>query len=192
MKSLTNEQEEGIKQLSEKGITVTVVSDDTIVAKQTTIVNGDLYNQKELVDDAKRFFGEFKIKPSVYSLDTATITIGWIEEKIKKHGIKPKDLEKQLALKSDYLEGIFAPQESKKHRVLTPPMKALFFYYFMVHENNSKRNVINVDLEPDLTISEEREKAIKVMLARESMKDFNYTIEQVCELYGLKKEDFRL
>lgn len=57
-----------------------------------------------------------------------------------------------------------------------------------------KRKKVNDELttkmHSEFTISKEQEVATKVMLAKQDMKEFKYSIAQVCKLYGLNKEDF--
>jgi hypothetical protein len=44
----------------------------------------------------------------------------------------------------------------------------------------------------EFTISEEKEIAINIELAMQDMKDFNYTISEVCKLYNVKPEQIEL
>lgn len=60
----------------------------------------------------------------------------------------------------------------------------------MKEKEPKDRDELTELMHSEFAISPEREKAIKVMLAKESMKDFNYSIAQVCELYELNEDDF--
>ncbi|MDD2986408.1 hypothetical protein [Flavobacterium sp.] len=60
----------------------------------------------------------------------------------------------------------------------------------MGNKKTKDRDELTALMHSEFRISAEREKAIKVKLALLDMKDFNYSVEKVCELYGLKERDF--
>jgi len=61
----------------------------------------------------------------------------------------------------------------------------------MKKDEKPYRDELTEKMHSEFQISEEQERKIKVRLARESMKDFKYSIETVCKLYDLKEEDFK-
>ena len=59
-------------------------------------------------------------------------------------------------------------------------------------ESLKKRKVkeeLTTKMHSEFTISKEKEVAIKVLLAKQDMKEFKYSVAQVCELYGLSEEE---
>ncbi|TRX33728.1 hypothetical protein FNW52_14975 [Flavobacterium sp. ZT3R18] len=135
---MEEQQIQSIQHYRKYGFEFSKVSEDTIVIKQERVLNGYVLNQKQLVEIAKSIFPDYHIKPAVYNLDVATVTIDWIEEKMKEYGIKRNDLIKQLAIDKSNLSLILS-----SNKELTKPMRALFFYYFLSYEIN--RDIRNDD-----------------------------------------------
>ena len=53
----------------------------------------------------------------------------------------------------------------------------------------AKKDELTEKMHSEFTISKEKELEIKVLLAKQDMKKFSYSVSQVCELYGLSKEE---
>ena len=102
---------------------------------QSKLINGYVLNQKELVQRAKKLYQllgrEVKVVPVVWSLDTDTITLDWITDRMEEFGIKRNDLIKQLAINKSELSKLFSGTTS-----LSYSTKAKFYWYFMVYELN--------------------------------------------------------
>ena len=136
---MEQQQIDSIENYSKYGIDINQVDEETIVIKQTRLVNGYILNQKQLVEIAKDIFPNYHIKPVVYSLEVSTITIDWIGAKMKLYGIKNNDLVKQLAIDKKSLETILNGKTK-----LSNSLGALFYYYFLTYEINTEvRNQIN-------------------------------------------------
>jgi hypothetical protein len=57
-----------------------------------------------------------------------------------------------------------------------------------------KKKLSNYDeltekMHSEFTISKETELKIKVMIAKEDMKEFSYSVSEICELYDLTEEE---
>lgn len=128
-----------ISSYKSKGIDIEILDVDRNTASvkitQSSLINGYILNQKQLVERCKEAFAptglKTKIIPVVYSLDVEDITIGWIENKMNEFGIKRNDLIKQLAIDKSSLSLILSGD-----RELSKPMRATFFYYFLTYELN--------------------------------------------------------
>ncbi|MCF6131109.1 hypothetical protein [Flavobacterium wongokense] len=125
------QQTQSILNYKRNGISIVEVEVDTILVKQESLVIGYILNQKQLVRIGKHIFPKSKVKPVAYSLNLDTITIEWINDKIKELGIKTNDLIKQLAIDKATLSLIL---NSKKE--LPKIVKPLFYYYFLSYEIN--------------------------------------------------------
>ena len=60
----------------------------------------------------------------------------------------------------------------------------------MTKDTNPNRDELTEKMHSEFTINEYKEKALKVILAKQDIKDFKYSVAQVCELYGLSEEEF--
>lgn len=82
------------------GIDIEVLDEDTVKIAQKQLFNGYMLNQKQLVERVKKVFEGQKIKvvPVVYCLDLSEIDINWVQDMMLEHGIKRKDLIKQMAI----------------------------------------------------------------------------------------------
>lgn len=105
--------------------------DDVVVITQSSLYNGYILNQKQLVERAKKIFPDKKIRPVVFSFDATTVSLDWIKAKMDEFGIKRKDLIKQLAIDKSSLSLIFSGKTELSIRT-----KATFFYYFLSYELN--------------------------------------------------------
>lgn len=102
-----------------------------MVITQSSLYNGYILNQKQLVERAKKIFPDKKVRPSVFSLDVSEITLNWIKSKMDEFGIKRKDLIKQLAIDKSSLSLLLSGSTELSKRT-----KATFFYYFLSYELN--------------------------------------------------------
>ncbi|WP_435138389.1 hypothetical protein [Formosa sp. A9] len=106
-----------------------------VKVSQSRLINGYILNQKQLVERGKKAFEPTGLKiivvPVVFSLQVDSITLDWIECKMKEFGLKRKDLIKQLAIDKSSLSLIL-----KGKRELSKPMRATFYYYFLTYELN--------------------------------------------------------
>lgn len=102
--------------------------DNIITARQVKLVGHKILNQKQLIKRGRDLYPDkkYKIVPITYTLDVSDITPEWIQEQMKTYGVRPKDLSRQLAITpsttSTAINGT---------RPISPPTKALFYYYFM-------------------------------------------------------------
>lgn len=107
----------------------------TVIIKQSSLKNGYILNQKQLVERCKEVFSVHGINtivvPVVFTLDVSSIDINWIENRMLEFGIKRNDLVKQLAIDKSSLSLVLSGK-----RELSKPMRATFFYYFMTYELN--------------------------------------------------------
>ena len=107
----------------------------TVIIKQSSLKNGYILNQKQLVERCKEVFSVHGINtivvPVVFTLDVSSIDIKWIESRMLEFGIKRNDLVKQLAIDKSSLSLVLSGK-----RELSKPMRATFFYYFMTYELN--------------------------------------------------------
>lgn len=55
-----------------------------------------------------------------------------------------------------------------------------------------KKDELTEKMHSEFTISKEKELEIKVLLAKQDMKKFSYSVSQVCELYGLSEEEIAI
>lgn len=134
---LSDEQKRSISNYRKMGIDISFLDDDTVKISQTRLKNGYILNQKQLHSRAREVFPDHKIIPLVYSLDVDEIDLTWINSKMEEFGVKRKDLIKQLAIDKSSLSLIFSGR-----RELSKPMRATFFYYFLVMElNRDLRNI---------------------------------------------------
>ena len=125
------EQQKSILNYKRFGIEITIVNSEQVKVKQTRLINGYILNQKQLHERGKEIFPDKHILPIVFSLDTKEISLEWIEEKMKKFGIKRKDLIKQVAFDENALNLLFLGKKS-----LNNIEKSSFFYYFLSYELN--------------------------------------------------------
>lgn len=105
-----------------------------VLVKQTRLINGYILNQKQLAERAKKVFAPQKIhvKASVFSLDTSVVTIDWINDQMKTHGIRRNDLIKQLAIDKSSLSKLLNGSVELSKRT-----KATFYYYFLSYQLNT-------------------------------------------------------
>lgn len=59
----------------------------------------------------------------------------------------------------------------------------------MKKNTETKQDELTEKMHSEFTISPEAELRIKVKLALADMKECNYTVAEVCELYGLREKD---
>lgn len=132
-------EKDSIKGYSRLGISIEPLEDGVVKVTQSSLINGYILNQKQLIERGKEVYPDAKIIPIVYSLNVDGITIEWIESKMQEFGIKRNDLIKQLAIDSSSLSLIMSGK-----RELSKPMRATFFYYFLTYElNRDFREYIN-------------------------------------------------
>ena len=126
----------GYKQM---GVDIEPLEDGTVKVTQSSLINGYILNQKQLIERGKEIYPDAKIIPVVYSLNVDGITLEWIETRMKEFGIKRNDLIKQLAIDSSSLSLVLSGK-----RELSKPMRATFFYYFLTYElNRDFREYVN-------------------------------------------------
>lgn len=131
-----------IRNYQKHGISISKIEEDIILIKQETLLNGYIFNQKQLVTIARSIFPECKVKPVVFCLTVESINCDWINAKLNEFGIKKNDLVKQLPIDKPTLLLILSNRKE-----LTKTLKALFFYYFLTYE-------INKDLRSDFDFFE--------------------------------------
>lgn len=56
----------------------------------------------------------------------------------------------------------------------------------------TKNDELTEKMHSEFTISKEKELKIKVLLAKQDMKKFSYSVSYVCEIYGLSEEQIGL
>ena len=107
----------------------------TVKTKQTSLLNGYILNQKELVERTKAVFedNEIHVIPVTYSLPLKNITSLWITEQMKLYKVSKKDLLKQLGIGKNEIDQIL-----KGHKIINNAEKAAFFYYFLTHQINTE------------------------------------------------------
>ena len=121
------------------GVDIEPLEDGTVKVTQSSLINGYILNQKQLIERGKEIYPDAKIIPVVYSLNVDGITLEWIETRMKEFGIKRNDLIKQLAIDSSSLSLVLSGK-----RELSKPMRATFFYYFLTYElNRDFREYVN-------------------------------------------------
>lgn len=59
----------------------------------------------------------------------------------------------------------------------------------MKKETKSNIDELTEKMHSEFAISKDKEVALKVILAKQDMKEFKYSVAQVCELYGLSEEE---
>lgn len=59
----------------------------------------------------------------------------------------------------------------------------------MKKDTKPNRDELTEKMHSEFIINEDKEKALKVILAKQDMKDFKYSVAQVCELYRLSEEE---
>lgn len=109
------------------------ITDIRVIIRQIKIINGVIFNSKQLYDMAKELFAPYKvkIKAEIFKLDLSAFTIEWVQYKIKELGIDRNDITQHLGIDKAQLNLLF----NKSHR-LTRIEKAAFYYYFLVYEQN--------------------------------------------------------
>lgn len=128
---LTIDQKRSIDNYKRMGIDIDVLDDGKVKITQSRLLNGFILNQKQLHDRAREIFPNAKIIPVVFSLDASSITIKWIEDKMKEFDIKRKDLIKQLAIDESSLSLYLSGK-----RRMDKSQRAAFFFYFLTYELN--------------------------------------------------------
>ncbi|WP_423818646.1 hypothetical protein V5739_13820 [Salinimicrobium sp. TIG7-5_MAKvit] len=137
LKELDKSQLESIKNYAKAGIEITAVNEETVKIDQVNLINGFILSNKELYQRARAIFPKHKIRPVVFNLDVSTITIDWIEQKMKEFGLNKKDLSRQLAIKKEDVS-----LYSSKKKKMEYTLKAAFYYYFLSYElNKSLRSI---------------------------------------------------
>ncbi|WP_051935872.1 hypothetical protein [Salegentibacter sp. Hel_I_6] len=137
LKELDKSQLESIKNYAKAGIEITVVDEETVKIDQVKLINGFILSNKELHQRARAIFPKHKIIPVVFNLDVSTITIDWIEQKMKEFGLNKKDLSRQLAIKKEEVSLYFSKKKKMEYT-----LKAAFYYYFLSYElNKSLRSI---------------------------------------------------
>lgn len=124
-------EKNSISGYGQMGIDIEPLDDGTVKVTQSSLINGYILNQKQLIERGKEAFPGSKIIPVVYSLNVDDITLEWIESKMQEYGIKRNDLIKQLAIDRSSLSLVLSGK-----RELSKPMRATFFYYFLTYELN--------------------------------------------------------
>lgn len=137
---ITKAQSRSISNYKRMGIDLEVLDNDLIKITQSRLLNGYVLNQKQLVERAKEVFPDAKIIPVVFSLDVDSITIEWIEAKMKEFGISRNDLIKQLAIDKSSLSLYFSGK-----RGLDKSQRAAFYFYFLTYELNRDFREVNTD-----------------------------------------------
>lgn len=131
MKNLTEREIYLIVNYRRMGIDITV-DGDSVVIRQTRLLNGYILNQRQLIERAREAFGDgWKIVPVVYSLDVSEIDVQWVMAKMDEFSIKRNDIIKQLAIDKSTLSSMFSGD-----RGLTKREKAAFYFYFLTYELN--------------------------------------------------------
>jgi len=134
---LDDSQLESIKNYSKAGIEISVVDEETVLIKQSKLINGYILSNKELFQRARAIFPEHNIKPVVFNLDVSTVTIEWIEQKMKEFGLNKKDLSRQLAIKKEDVSLYLSKKKGMEYT-----LKAAFYYYFLSYELNKNFRAI--------------------------------------------------
>lgn len=138
MITLTPEQNQTIEKYKQQGIVIEILAPDLIKIKQTNLVDGIIFNQKQLHLRAREIFTTEKITPVVYSPNLNDITIEWVKQQMEEYGIKRNDLVKQLGIDKKTLGNIFL-----RDYYLNKPMKISLFYYFLTYKLNNNLRIIN-------------------------------------------------
>lgn len=169
----TKAQSRSLSNYKRMGIDIEVLDSELIKITQSRLINGYVLNQKQLVERAKEVFPDAKVIPVVFSLDVDSITVEWIEGKMKEFGISRNDLIKQLAIDKSSLSLYFSGK-----RGLDKSQRAAFYFYFLTYELNrdfrddSEHSIISksiLELDP---IAKPKEESIETQLknAKERIK----------------------
>jgi hypothetical protein len=113
------------KQAAYFGVEYEELEDGRMKVSQKKLKTAKILTQKELVDLGKQAFPDLKIVPSVFSLDTSTITVDWIAEKMSAYNLKARDICKHLAFDKSELSKLLSGDAG-----LSKKTKAAFFFYF--------------------------------------------------------------
>lgn len=110
------------------GIEMEETPDGRVLVRQTSLPDGILYTQRELIERGKTRYPDRIVNPVTYHFDASQVTLSWIKEQVQRFGLKEKDLCNQLALPKATIQDLLAGR-----RPLDRLTATAFFYYFLAY-----------------------------------------------------------